>query len=226
MSAQHDPNSPVNEDITFEPTDVATKPIVLSVVLLAVFTLVFTAAGHLVYFGFAERERASSPEPSPLAAQHAAKEPPLPRLQIHPKTDLDVLYANEDKILFGWGWEDKEKGTARVPIERAMQMIVAKNLPARQGVVPWKMAPRGTAPSQPAEGAGAPDWRPGGASTNTGDLHKFGHGHETAGQAAAHGASSNAAHGKDHAPAHGDDDAHGKEDRHGGGHGKDDGHGH
>jgi hypothetical protein len=210
MSLPHDPNSPINEDITFEPTDVATKPIVVSVVLLAVFTLVFTAAGHLVYFGLAERERASSPEPSPLAEQYAAKAPPEPRLQIHPKTDLDVLHAAEDKVLFGWGWEDKAKGTARVPIERAMQMIVAKNLPARQGPVPWKMGPRGTAPSQPAEGAGAPDWMPGGASITTRDLHHVG---------AVKG------HDDDHAgtaPAHGDDDAHGKEGRHG----KDDGHGH
>jgi hypothetical protein len=188
MSAPHDPNSPVNEDITFEPRDVATRPIVVSVLLLTVFTLVFTAAGHLTYFGLAERERASSPEPSPLAEQYAAKVPPEPRLQIHPKTDLDVLYAAEDQILFGWGWENKEKGTARVPIERAMQMIVAKNLPARQGAVPWRMAPRGMAPSQLSEGAGAPDWLPGGASA---ELHSFipahgdGHGVQ-AGHAPAH----------------------------------------
>jgi hypothetical protein len=197
MSAHHDPNSPINEDITFEPTDVATKPIVVSVLLLAVFTLVFTAAGHLVYFGLAERERASSPEPSPLAEQYAAKAPPEPRLQIHPKTDLDVLHAKENEILLSWGWEDKEKTVARVPIERAMQMIVAKNLPARQGAVPWKMAPRGTAPSQPAEGAGAPDWRPGGyaaeapahghaAAPAHGDVPKTGHG-KTASGDAAHG---------------------------------------
>ena len=40
-----------NEDVRFEPTDVATRPVVLSVVVLAVFTVLFTlvaAALHLV----------------------------------------------------------------------------------------------------------------------------------------------------------------------------------
>jgi hypothetical protein len=205
MSVQHDPNSPINESVTFEPTDVATRPIAVSVALLAVFTLVFTAAGHLVYFGLAERERASSPEPSPLAEQYAAKAPPEPRLQIHPKTDLEALHASEDKTLYGWGWEDKEKGTAHVPIERAMQLLVAKNLPARGGAVPWKMAPRGNAPQQHPEGSGAPDWQPG--------YFYVGEGHEAAASAhgeaahgeAAHGeaAHGEAAHGeKNAAPAH------------------------
>jgi hypothetical protein len=203
MSAHHDPNSPINEDITFEPTDVATRPIVVSVLLLAVFTLVFTAAGHLVYFGLAERERASSPEPSPLAEQYAAKAPPEPRLQIHPKTDLDVLHAKENEILLGWGWENKEKTVARVPIERAMQMIVAKNLPARQGAVPWKMAPRGTAPSQPGEGAGAPDWQPGGYASGA-----PAHGHAAA---PAHSETPKPGHGKTASgnAAHGEGDGHG-----------------
>jgi hypothetical protein len=207
MSIPHDPNSPINEDITFEPTDVATRPIVVSVLLLAVFTLVFTAAGHLVYFGLAERERASSPEPSPLAEQYAAKAPPEPRLQIHPKTDLDVLHANEDKILLSWGWEDTGKTVARVPIERAMQMIVAKNLPARQGAVPWKMAPLGTAPSQPAEGAGAPDWLPGGYAAEAGGDHAAAPAHAHGDKAAGHAPA--AAHAPAATPAHGEGDGHG-----------------
>jgi hypothetical protein len=220
MSAHHDPDSPINEDITFEPTDVATRPIVVSVLLLSVFTLVFTAAGHLTYFGLAERERASSPEPSPLAEQYAAKAPPEPRLQIHPKTDLDVLHARENEILRSWGWEDKEKTVARVPIERAMQMIVAKNLPARQGAVPWKMAPRGTAPSQPAEGAGAPDWLPGGYAAEA-----PAHGHAAA---PAHGHAAAPAHGHAAAPAHGDVPraGHGKTASGDAAHGEGDGHGH
>jgi hypothetical protein len=158
MSAHGDPNKSVNEDITFEPTDVATRPIVISVVLLAVFTIVFTFAAHLTYFGFAEREKKLSPEPSPLAEQYAAKEPPAPRLQIHPKTDLDVLRAAEDKVLGRLAWVDKDKGLVQVPIERAMEMLLAKGLPAREGSVPWKMAPQGVAPAQAPEAAGAPDW--------------------------------------------------------------------
>jgi hypothetical protein len=122
---------------------------------------VFTAAGHFVFHGLAARERANSPEVNPLAEQYAAKVPPDPRLQIHPKTDLDALHAAENKTLSRLAWVDKGAGVAQVPIERAMELLVAKNLPARQGPVPAKMAPHGVAPKQYPEGSGAPDWQKG-----------------------------------------------------------------
>jgi len=190
MSTHGDSNSHENKDVRFEPTDVSTRPVLVSVLSLAVFTVIFTFVGHLVYHNLADRERAASPAASPLAAQYAAKEPPLPRLQLDPKLDLDVLHAAEDKILMSYAWVDKEAGVVQVPIERAMQMLLAKGLPARQGPVPAKMAPRGVAPSQSAEGSGAPDYGP------------ADHGHADAPKAA-HGGSDAAAAHKPTAEAHG-----------------------
>lgn len=158
MSAHGDPNSPRNDDIRFEPTDVSTRPIALSVLALAVFTVIFTFAGHLTFQLLAAREEASSPPASPLAEQYAAKEPPEPRLQVDPKKDLVVHRAAEDKILGRLAWVDRDAGIVQVPIERAMELLLAKGLPARDGEVPWNMAPIGVAPSQPSEGSGAPDW--------------------------------------------------------------------
>lgn len=148
-----------NEDVRFEPTDVATRPVALSVLTLAVFTLIFTFIGHLVYYGLASREQAASPEASPMADKYAAKEPPAPRLQVDPKKDLDDHRAAEDRILTTFGWVDQNAGTVRVPIERAMEMVVAQGLPARQHPVPSRMEPvTGVAPRQYPEGSGAPDW--------------------------------------------------------------------
>lgn len=158
MSAHEDPNKDHNGDVAFEPTDVATRPVALSVLMLAVFTVLFTIAAHFIFFGFAAREEAASPAPNPLAAEYAAKEPPEPRLQIDPKADLVKLRAAEEVILGGLTWIDKDAGLVRVPIERAMQMLLAKGLPARKGPVPWYMAPIGVAPKQYPEGAGASDW--------------------------------------------------------------------
>jgi hypothetical protein len=147
-----------HEEVRFEPTDVATRPVVTAVVSLAIFTVVFTVVAHLVYGVLARRERAMSPAPNPLAAEYAAKEPPEPRLQIRPKTDLEMLRASEEKTLGRLAWVDRGAGVVQVPIGRAMEMLLAKGLPARQGPVPFKMQPHGVAPSQMAEGAGAPDW--------------------------------------------------------------------
>ncbi|MFN2427560.1 MAG: hypothetical protein ABR587_14050 [Candidatus Binatia bacterium] len=157
--SEHGQNPNENEDVRFEPTDIATRPVLISVLSLAVFTVIFTFIGHLVYYSLAARQQAASPAVSPLAEKYAAKEPPAPRLQIDPKLDLEMLHAAEDKILHSYAWVDKEAGVVQVPIERAMEMLLAKGLPARQGPVPAKMAPRGVAPSQASEGSGAPDWR-------------------------------------------------------------------
>ncbi|MFN2375680.1 MAG: hypothetical protein ABR538_04035 [Candidatus Binatia bacterium] len=158
MSAHGDPNSPRNDDIRVETTDVSTRPVALSVLALAVFTLLFTFAAHLTFQFLGAHMKASSPPASPLAEQYAAKEPPEPRLQIDPKKDLVVHRAAEDKILRSLAWVDREAGIVQVPIERAMELLLAKGLPARDGEVPWQMAPIGVAPSQPSEGSGAPDW--------------------------------------------------------------------
>jgi hypothetical protein len=159
---EHDhPPSHGNESVRFEPTDVATRPVVLSVLGLAVFTIVFTIVANFVFKGLAARERAASPAPSPLAEQYAAKEPPEPRLQLRPKSDLEALRASEDKSLSTLAWVDKSAGVVQVPIERAMEMLLAKGLPARPGPVPAKMSPHGEAPPQFAEASGAPDWNGG-----------------------------------------------------------------
>lgn len=158
MSEHENQKAHVNESVLFEPTDVSTKPVVLSVASLAVFTVVFTIIGHYVFFGFAAREQAASAPPSPLAAKYAATEPPEPRLQIHPVADLAAFRATTAKTLSTLAWVDQNAGIVQVPIERAMEILLAKGLPARAGEVPLSMQPKGVAPRQYSEGSGAPDW--------------------------------------------------------------------
>lgn len=159
MSAHGDPSSNRNEDVTFEVTDVATKPVALSVLFLAVFTVVFTVVAHYVFFGFAAREEAASPAANPLASVHAAKEPPAPRLQVDAVSDLRAFRAEQAAILGRLAWADQSAGVVQVPIERAMGLLLTKGLPARNGPVPLSMTPpTGVAPTQYPEGSGAPDW--------------------------------------------------------------------
>jgi len=150
MSAHDDSHGSVR----FEPTDVATRPVVLSVVALAAFTVVFTIIAWFVFQALAERERAASPVASPLASR-APTQPPEPRLQADPKGDLVRLRARENAELARFGWIDEQAGVVQVPIERAMEMLAAKGLPARPGDVPPKMrsVPKPFVPAPAAEGA-------------------------------------------------------------------------
>jgi uncharacterized protein (DUF58 family) len=65
--------------------------------------------------------------------------------------NLKTLREQADKALTTYGWVDKNKGVARIPIERAMELTIAdlaKQKPASAG-------PIATPETQPTAGAGA-----------------------------------------------------------------------
>jgi hypothetical protein len=56
----------------------------------------------------------------------APKPEPQPKLQISPQGDLEEFLTKENEVLTTYGWIDREKGTARIPIDRAMQLLLEK----------------------------------------------------------------------------------------------------
>lgn len=84
-----------------------------------------------VLFGFlsAEHKRTDAP-PSPLASELPA-EPPLPRLQKTPVQDLNKLREEEKNALESYGWVEQNAGVARIPIERAVDLVLERGLPVR-----------------------------------------------------------------------------------------------
>ncbi|HUB00226.1 MAG TPA: hypothetical protein VMA34_17975 [Terracidiphilus sp.] len=55
---------------------------------------------------------------------------PTPRVQVdNGNEDIAVLHAKEDLLLDHYTWIDESKGTVRIPIERAMQLIAQQGLP-------------------------------------------------------------------------------------------------
>ena len=67
-------------------------------------------------------------EPSAHAPPSAA---PFPRLQVAPPLDLKAFRAREDAELSGYGWINRTSGTIRIPVERAMELVLAAGLPVR-----------------------------------------------------------------------------------------------
>ena len=63
----------------------------------------------------------------PNAFQHAIKNPfPAPALQKTPRDDLKRFELEQRKALSGYGWADRSKGLARIPIDEAMRTIAAR----------------------------------------------------------------------------------------------------
>ncbi|PYK13611.1 MAG: hypothetical protein DME65_01335 [Verrucomicrobia bacterium] len=59
----------------------------------------------------------------------SAEEFPKPRLEIKGAADLAKLRAAEEADLDSYGWIDRYSGTVRIPVDRAMQLLLERGLP-------------------------------------------------------------------------------------------------
>lgn len=110
--------------IGHEKRDVRFAPVLIGAALIVAMVIAAAAGMLRLYGSLASREAARSAPANPLSASVPAL-PPEPRLQADPVADLRALRAAEQAILDGYGWLDREAGVARIPIERAMDLIAA-----------------------------------------------------------------------------------------------------
>lgn len=67
---------------------------------------------------------------APAIAQ--AQLPPAPRLQPHPAADLAAQLAREQRQLDSYAWTDRTHAAARIPIDRAIQLLALRAADKRQ----------------------------------------------------------------------------------------------
>jgi hypothetical protein len=60
----------------------------------------------------------------PLPRAPVAGVVPAPRLQSNPPAELAAMRAREQLLLHSYAWIDEGEGIARIPIERAMELLV------------------------------------------------------------------------------------------------------
>ena len=67
----------------------------------------------------------------PQAQQAATPSPTAPS-----DDALKQLHATENAVLTTYGWVDRQKGLVRIPIDRAMELLLQRGLPARPSATP------------------------------------------------------------------------------------------
>jgi hypothetical protein len=99
----------------------------LTVAMLISFGIVYG-----VYMFFDSRDAASNAaaQKYPLAAG-VVRQNPTPFLQTQPFRDIYMLRHDEAQRLTTYGWVDKDGGVTRIPIDRAMQLMLQRGFPAR-----------------------------------------------------------------------------------------------
>jgi hypothetical protein len=124
--------------------------IIFAVVLVAVVIFVELCLVYVMK-DFSQEEKVLQALAPPRFADDSSPVPG-PRLQATPPTDLVKLKEVELRRLNGYGWVDRAAGIAHIPIERAIDIVASKGLPAGGGP-----AEKSTeAPAQPARTAGKP----------------------------------------------------------------------
>src|SRR4029077_16193686 len=111
--------------------DVTFRPIVWAGVGGFVFFVVMFVAMRLLLTVYAVREARQRAPANPLTTTYGRQQPPAPHLQTAPVKDLAELRAAEDTLLHSYGWVDREAGTVRIPIERAIDLLEQRGLPSR-----------------------------------------------------------------------------------------------
>jgi hypothetical protein len=127
---------------SFEHQDLKPAGIVYFFLTLAVVTALSMFGLKGLYAYLDRREKASQPEVNPLVAKvpedtrHVAPGYPQtafpsPKLEEDERGQLNGIRMEEEKTLYSYGWVDEKAGTVRIPIERAMDLLVQRGLPVR-----------------------------------------------------------------------------------------------
>jgi len=115
-----------------ETRDVSLRWMAISGVILIVVLVAAFLSMRWTFDLFEAREARRQEEPATLVADPGPGRPPAPRLQAKPRLELLEMRAEEDAVLQSYGWVDRDKGVARMPIDEAMKIVVQRGLPARE----------------------------------------------------------------------------------------------
>lgn len=115
------PRAPVRRR---EQRDISVRAVGLFFLGLFMVTALVSLAMWATFRYLAARADRADPPRAPLGGLPAP--PPEPRLQTTPRRDLEALRAEEDAILTSYGWIDRDAGIVRIPITRAMALLVER----------------------------------------------------------------------------------------------------
>jgi len=94
--------------------------------LLSCFVIVIVVAAIMRYFKAHEPSRTAGQANMPVIR---TLEFPQPTLLVKSGASLAELRAAEESDLNSYGWVDRASGTARIPIDRAMELLLQRGLP-------------------------------------------------------------------------------------------------
>jgi hypothetical protein len=131
MSGTHHAPSPPSgsRGPGYEQSDLPIKTITVALVLVGALLVLGLAAGLGVFDLLSERMAPGTPPAPPQATRSQGDLRPEPLLLVDAPKDLAAMRAEENKTLTTYAWTDREAGRVRIPIDRAMALLLERGLP-------------------------------------------------------------------------------------------------
>jgi hypothetical protein len=134
------PTEPINPTVRFEHSDINASGVVITAVSVFIVGGILTCLLYFYFTALAHHRGAVSPPPLAIEA-HGNPIPPQPRIQESPRRDLADRRVYENSVLNKYWWVDRQKGVVGMPIQRAMQMLVVRGIPAQSAPADLKLFP-------------------------------------------------------------------------------------
>ena len=115
----------------YEVTDVRPGPVVLSALVLAGVVSVVSWGMVGVFRGLERRASRLDALEDLGHVRRIELEVPSPRLQDRPSLELEEHRALERRRTEEYAWIDREAGLVRIPVGRAVELLLERGLPAR-----------------------------------------------------------------------------------------------
>jgi len=146
MDHAHDNHAPDNHTGEGHETKEVSVPFVfasLSALIIGAFLASLLAVGIFQFF-----KNTYHPDQAAAASQQVI--PPAPRIDPRPSEEIQSIRSREDHILNSYAVIDKQQGIVRVPIDRAIDMLVQKGLPSHNYLDDIQAGGKPPAPAAPA----------------------------------------------------------------------------
>ena len=135
MLPQGGPPSGRTSNSGHEGTDLSLKPMIaFALALIALAVVVHFALGLFMTRFEADAKRAKTQVP-PLFTDQQGQFPP-PNTPVAPREELARHRDRERAVFTTYGWTDRDKGLARVPIDRALEILAERGLPKVKNIAP------------------------------------------------------------------------------------------
>lgn len=111
--------------------DIPIGKIMLFGFYIAIFTGVSFVGLRLMYKAMSRQAEQADAAVSAFVREQRTL-PPEPRLQVDEPATWARELARQNALISGYAWVDQQAGVVRIPVDRAIDLLAERGLPARQ----------------------------------------------------------------------------------------------